>query len=457
MNIGLAIGIPFRTGGGAAGPLIIYDGNTVGFWDFTDVTKITKDGSNRVSEVTPIIGTVPLKQNGADDIKPVWDSDGLTFDGVRQYIETDNITLDHPIWTYIVFKQVTWTAWDVVMDGKIANTNAIWQRSSSPLLAGYGGGSTVLGNSSGLNIGNWGICRLLNTGSYYSRFIINNLTPFYSYIADVGAASGLTIGRKGSTDSNYSNIKVKAILQRKVQDSLHDSRDIYNYLNTKYSIDAVENDPVTSNAFDNGKLLITFDDSLLEQYTQMFPLLQAQGVAATFYEISGGMGGVGMCTWANLLDMHNNGMDIQCHYATGNALTGNTIAANIVLLNEVSTAFIANGLPSPVHHAYPIGSYSTDVITAVSSVRLTGRTYIRYEDYQFTYSNTDKYQLHSLMLDVITIAQLKAMLDEAKVKKCAIITTAHGAGIAFWNEIIDYAQSIGIDIITISELYALME
>jgi peptidoglycan/xylan/chitin deacetylase (PgdA/CDA1 family) len=220
--------------------------------------------------------------------------------------------------------------------------------------------------------------------------------------------------------------------------------------------------------FDNGKLVITFDDVTDSEYLVAFPLLIAQGVQATFVIPTDQVGNSERMTWANLIEMNAAGMDIQCHSKTHTDFTTLTQAQILAELVAVNTAFVSNGLAAPHHLAYPGGAFNDNVVSYIlaSALRQTARGV---NPYTIIYPYSDKLRIGAYGIDNISDANviaLKLIFDAVKYYKSGLILYCHGVSpgggtyvvsTAHLNELIDYAQSIGIDIVTISSLYALMD
>jgi hypothetical protein len=215
-----------------------------------------------------------------------------------------------------------------------------------------------------------------------------------------------------------------------------------------------------------GKLIITFDYGKAGIYTDAFPILVAQGVTATFYIVADYVGTAGYVTWAQLVEMQAAGMDIQCHTKDHVNLTTLTEAQIDTNLQAVNAAFVANGLTAPSHISYPGGQYDHDVKTFVADHRLTGRR----TGYGVITGDMDRYGLPSQWIDngylnVTTMTTIKGYIDTANTNKTALCLYAHDCSVAGGelaisganlNEIIDYAQGVPVDIMTISQLYAQM-
>lgn len=220
--------------------------------------------------------------------------------------------------------------------------------------------------------------------------------------------------------------------------------------------------------FDNGKVVISFDDIEDNQFSIAYPILQAQGIAATFYVVTDWFGDPNKMTWANIIAMNVGGMDIQCHSNTHPDFTTLTALQITQQLTDVNNAFIANGLPVPQHLAYPMGAYNANVKLWVSALRQTARTVGAAGSISIG-ANYDKYELMAVNIDKQSLSNdLDVILNDlvlCKRNRYARIIYLHGvtvnggvysASVSDFNTIIDYAQGLGIDIITMSQLYALM-
>ncbi|MFA6573714.1 MAG: polysaccharide deacetylase family protein [Patescibacteria group bacterium] len=223
--------------------------------------------------------------------------------------------------------------------------------------------------------------------------------------------------------------------------------------------------------FEQGLLIMTFDDNTSTQIDTAFPILTAKGAKATFYCASDWVTGIGgRMSWANLITLHNAGMDIQCHSTDNTDLSTLTEAEIITRLQTVNAAFVANGLPTPRHISYPGGGYNATVRDALinSGLRVTGRDTGSPPTLDQQYRRSDKYTFEAQTLDEIddaAIVTLKALMDTVVTNKSAIIIYTHGVTIdgvgynvstAHFEEILDYAIAAGLKVTTMSELYSLM-
>jgi peptidoglycan/xylan/chitin deacetylase (PgdA/CDA1 family) len=81
-----------------------------------------------------------------------------------------------------------------------------------------------------------------------------------------------------------------------------------------------------------GRVGLTFDDGYAAHYAEVFPLLVARGMRATFFVTTGWVGKRGFVTWEQLREMAAAGMSIQSH------------TANHPLLSESSHADVVREL-----------------------------------------------------------------------------------------------------------------
>lgn len=150
--------------------------------------------------------------------QPALQGDGsILFDGTSDFLRCDPFTLNQPATYYLLVKQVTWGSGQGLLDGNAALANLIYMSGASPAVELYAGSAGVA-NNTGLAVGVYGvIAAVFNTAS--SLLQINNGTATTGN-PGINPASGLTIGARGGSDANYSNIQVKEVV---VYAAAHDS------------------------------------------------------------------------------------------------------------------------------------------------------------------------------------------------------------------------------------------
>jgi peptidoglycan/xylan/chitin deacetylase (PgdA/CDA1 family) len=116
------------------------------------------------------------------------------------------------------------------------------------------------------------------------------------------------------------------------------------------------------------KVSLTFDDSLVSQYTLGYQrALQPHGVHATFFVNSGIVGsGASKLTWAQLQEMGGQGNEVGGKTVDGANLTQlDTAAATAEVCND-RQALIAHGFTNPISFAYPFGARNATVKSIVA-------------------------------------------------------------------------------------------
>jgi hypothetical protein len=205
--------------------ILLGDGNTFGWYDPSDLTTITKDGSNLVSQINDkVAGVNNLVATGTQ--RPTWSSPGvMTLDGIANMMQKI-ATLNQPETIYMVVKQITWeNGTGYICDGGSPDSVVIYQVGTSPQLKAYAG--TLSTVNSDLALDTWGIIRFVVNGAS-SKFQINESTAI-SWNAGAKNAGGFTLGAKCS-NILWGNIAVKDIIIRKVAEEVA----IFNYLKYKH-------------------------------------------------------------------------------------------------------------------------------------------------------------------------------------------------------------------------------
>lgn len=205
---------------------LLLDGDTICWCDY--MLGITKDGDNFVSVIADQSGNDNDIQQLTSGKQPLWSENGILFDGVDNYMKTSAIGIVQPTFIYMVFKQVTWTNTDIIMDGLASNTGRIQQAGATPQFNAYAGTSSALNGD--LPVNTYGILRCLFNG-VNSKLIVNENTAI-TWNCGTNNMSGITLGCRGVA-ALYSNIEVKEIIVRKIQDTVDNENVIYNYLKNK--------------------------------------------------------------------------------------------------------------------------------------------------------------------------------------------------------------------------------
>jgi peptidoglycan/xylan/chitin deacetylase (PgdA/CDA1 family) len=273
---------------------------------------------------------------------------------------------------------------------------------------------------------------------------------------------------------NNDEIFVEAYGSGLSDSEIEDMFDIINFAATKLGINEFPN----KIAFDEPLLMISIDGNGLSNYSRSYPIFLEKGVKATYYSWTDNIGYAGAYTWSNMIDMYNNGMDMQCHGKDHIRETDNTEEEMRAKYEAVDAAFIAHGLPAPKHHAYPFGTNDADLREITADYRLTARNWKYIETYfNIQYRDLQKYNFGTMLLDdyvdsesdplPFDVDAFEDVLDEAVLKNGLVSIMSHGCrenpdyqsgstSEYMLGHIIDMALSKGIRIITVSELYELL-
>lgn len=228
LGLGLGVNKPKFISGD---PPILSDGNTKAWFDMA-LAYITKDGSNFVSQWSDRSGNDNHLLQAVGTNQPLHKSTGVLFDGVDNFMKCVAFILAQPEQIYIVFKQVSWTNPDRILNGDLENAVFFRQRTTTPSIQVNSGAASGLNGN--LAVGAFGIVRILFNGAS-SELIVNQTA---ATTGDFGAndMDGFTLGSNGDGTSFYSNIEVKEIIIRNVADTAPNEQTIYDYLESKYSL-----------------------------------------------------------------------------------------------------------------------------------------------------------------------------------------------------------------------------
>jgi peptidoglycan/xylan/chitin deacetylase (PgdA/CDA1 family) len=105
--------------------------------------------------------------------------------------------------------------------------------------------------------------------------------------------------------------------------------------------------------------MLTFDDGHTSDYEVVFPLLIDKKVKATFFVIVDRIGSSGYLDWPQILEMHNNGMQIGSHSLTHPRMT--TLSEDVAVKEFLqSKTILEDFLGGEVNSfSYPYGDCST--------------------------------------------------------------------------------------------------
>ena len=209
-------------------PAILNDGNTVGWWDATLQSSITKDGANLVSNWADISGNGHDLSQSTNELKPISSENGIEFVQTR-ILKTSYFDLPQPIMIYIVADFTNPGSSNYAFDGYNVDS-VIFYNYMQEMYAGNV--VAKLSNIEGLRIR-----RLIYNGASSKGIVDDGIGESKLLTGNTGnnAMNGLTLG--GRATNNYgSNMYVKEFILRKIADTDTNSDIIYGYLKKKYNL-----------------------------------------------------------------------------------------------------------------------------------------------------------------------------------------------------------------------------
>jgi len=216
-------------------PSVLYD-NSFRFYDYEDTNSIIKDETDKVSAWGDKNGQINAIILQADTAKqPTLEADGLGFDGIDDFMQSNAFALSQPTSLFVVFKQRSWDLDSCILDGNTIGSGSLVQNATSPGTRAYAGAFSLEPNS--LELDEWGIVKIVFNGAS-SKLQIDRMIP---YTGDFGAGNmgGITIGAYGNGTFS-SDIVVKAIITRPAVLLSSEEESIYAYLQNRYLPDVVE-------------------------------------------------------------------------------------------------------------------------------------------------------------------------------------------------------------------------
>lgn len=210
-------------------PVIISDGNTVGWYDFTQSATITKDVSNLISAWADRLGGENTLLQADSTKQPSLTATGVLFGGTDEFLKTAPFAWSQPESIYMVIKVVSNIISKYVIDGNITNRGVFTNGSGADTAKAYAGAS-----SGDIAIpAAFFVTRLLFNGAS-SKFTIGNTDVVGNF--GTNNMGGLTVGAQGDGAGRWANVEVKEIIGRKIADTAENDLAIRTYLKNKYSL-----------------------------------------------------------------------------------------------------------------------------------------------------------------------------------------------------------------------------
>jgi peptidoglycan/xylan/chitin deacetylase (PgdA/CDA1 family) len=220
-------------------------------------------------------------------------------------------------------------------------------------------------------------------------------------------------------------------------------------------------------AFAEGMVTFSFDDSWESQYVNALPVLEAAGYKATFFLTTNFVeqGFALFMSPVNLRDIKNRGHEIAGHTLSHPSLTDISAAA-VRTEVEASRAYLYFLTGAPVNSfAYPFGNVNASVKAIVREAGYTSARGVR--GGALNTPNSDPFDLYSDCLSTeTTLAQVAARVAEAKANRQWYIMCLHDV-LAFggdnltvrpqrFQEIVNAVRASGIRVVTVEQGRALL-
>jgi hypothetical protein len=225
---------------------------------------------------------------------------------------------------------------------------------------------------------------------------------------------------------------------------------------------ALVNEPT---AYPNGVASVTFDDSIVSQFTQGQSYLDKYGYGGTFYTICNLIDTAGYMSMAQLRKIADyTPSEIAAHAYTraNHDLTFPTLAPDVLEaeLRNMRVWLQTNGFKGGDHIAYPQGAFTAAVLDKVGKYYQSGRTILSKIE---TLRPAHPLRLRSISVsNLTTVASVKTAIDNAYANKGWLILTFHDIittpvngteySIANYREIIDYLATKGIPVQPVGEV-----
>lgn len=220
-------------------------------------------------------------------------------------------------------------------------------------------------------------------------------------------------------------------------------------------------------------LVPTFDDGFESDLTVVYPLFESRGIKGTSF-INGGhignkLGKTNRMSWEQLKELRLKGWDIQDHYFSHPDLTTLNEQEIREQITDNTDILMNNGFNEPEHSAYPYGYHNATVRDITMEYRktvrrtnsATGTAYNTYEDIQLNNLNGINTDMHDERPDLINTR--KKEVDETVNNNGILIwyshrftdnqTETYQTKLSYYEELLDYALSKGMVVMTMTELY----
>ncbi len=214
--------------------------------------------------------------------------------------------------------------------------------------------------------------------------------------------------------------------------------------------------------FSTGAVTFRLDDNWLSQYKNAFPLLDQAGFDATLYVASkqiADTGFPGYMSMAQIEEVYKEGHEIGAHTRTHQDLVTLSPAEKEAEIQGSRTDLLSWGVGPILSFSYPFGSYNAEVMQVVKEA---GFESAASSNGGLATPDSDPYQLERFGIEnTTTFSTIKGWIDQAAQDKKWLILTIHEVEptctqrycvtTALLDQVIDYLETKGLPVVTVSE------
>jgi len=196
------------------------------------------------------------------------------------------------------------------------------------------------------------------------------------------------------------------IAQTKIQNSYYVSPDIFqkqmNWLKENgyhvISMDKLYEAITNEGTLPDKPIVISFDDSLLDQYKNAYPILKKYGYPAIFFVKMNNIGNQTL-SWAMIKEMSDNNMIIGSHSVNHDSMTNMDQKTLSYELSESKRQIEKHTGKQVKYFSYPGGAYSGETIAAVKYAGYLAAVCTKHKVYQEIINNSSIYMLPRIHID----------------------------------------------------------
>jgi len=241
---------------------------------------------------------------GTTDKRPTLTATGVLFDSTNDVLKSEKFELAQPTMIYLLINVITWGSGNSLIDGFNDYYSSVSEGLSEYLLKIQASTISDVQSQGAIPTGSYHVITVSFNGAN-SYFQIDNNSKV---ITDTGVKSmdGITLGALASGLSEFSNIEVKELIIR----SLNDEETVKDSIINALILRGIG----TPTPISQKEPLFgwSFDDSTAEQYTVGFPMLEAYGNKGTFFCDTAAVGDPNL-TVAQMLEIQSYGHEIGSH------------------------------------------------------------------------------------------------------------------------------------------------